>query len=762
MVSKRRRSKRLLPQTNKPLKQRRNRKRLSGEKTTFFNLLKRNKKQNVKRKSAKLVTGWKLWLFRILAITVIPALFFLLVEVGLHLAGYGYPTSMTIRCKVLDTDYYSDNIRFSWKYFHPDIARVMNPFIFPVNKTDKTYRIFVMGASAAAGTPDGAFSFGRFLRVMLHKQYPQADFEVVTAAMPAINSHVVLEVAEDCARHKPDLFIVYLGNNEVVGPYGPGTVLTPIGSNLYLIRFGIAFRSTKLGQLLTSFLKSTRAGDTPKVWHGLKMFLDKQVKEDDPRMEVVYRNFQANLHDICRISNKQKTKIIVCTVPSNLKDSPPFASGHRPNLTDAEKDQWDEHYRQGIILETNSSYSAAVERYLKAAEIDDRYADLQFRIGLCYWNMGEYDESRERYIQARELDTLRFRADNQINKVIRKVAGDKTTEGIYLVDACKVFEENSPHKIPGAELFYEHVHMNFEGNYLLAKTIFQQVNKILPEWIKRDKADDRSFPSKEECARYLAYNDWNRQTIMEAVVNKFMKQPPFTNQLYQSERVRKLEQEVDVLKAALTPDVMSEIEQKYHWAIRATPSDAWLYWKYGLMLEGLEKFNAAAEQFRMVLNYAPNHYGASAKLGLLFGAQGNLDAAIEYNLKAVSINPSFGEAYFNLGLAYHFKQMYDEAVKSYSNSIRLNPDQAQSYNNLALVLYQQGKANEALETYRNGLNFMPDNVNLHYNLGVMLKTQGQKEEAIKELRAALKIDPNSAKAHKILNSLLNSNPSQKF
>jgi tetratricopeptide (TPR) repeat protein len=764
MGSKNRRSKRYSSQTRRSFK--RSKTRTPADKTTFFGLFKKDKKQkDVKTASRTQVTGWKLWLFRILAITVIPALLFLLLEVGLRLAGYGYPTSMTIPCKVNDTDYYCSNIRFSWRFFNPDIARAMDPFVFPAKKSEQTYRIFVMGASAAAGTPDGAFSFGRLLHVFLSRRYPQTNFEVITAAMPAINSHVVLEIAKDCVRHQPDLFIVYLGNNEVVGPYGAGTVFAPLSSNLSLIRFGIAFKSTKLGQLLTSLLGWQSAGNSPKIWRGLQMFLDKQVRADDPQMEIVYRHFQENLQDICRLANQNNTKIIVCTVGSNLKDSPPFASAHRLNLTDTGKEQWDQLYQQGVAFETNGNFSSAADQYLKAAEIDGSYADLQFRLGHCYWEMGEYDKSKDRFVQAREMDTLRFRADNRINTIIRDIAGEKTAEQIYLVDANKLFKDNSPHGIPGQELFYEHVHLNFRGNYLLARTIFQQVQKILPERIKQnvlttsqiEDTQESLYPSEQEIARYLAYNDWDRYRIAEKVIDEFLKQPPFTNQLYHSERLKRMEQQLKVLKAALTPKDMNEVEQQYRWAIQQTPSDAWLYWKYGLMLESEEKFTDAAEQYKIVLKNVPNHYEAYAKLGFYYGTQGDLNAAIEYNLKAVSIYPSFAEAYFNLGLAYHLKGMYSKAVESYSNSIRLIPDQSQSYNNLALVLYKQGKVAEALQTYRDGLKFMPDDLNLHYNLAVCLKDQGQKDEAIKELREALKIDPNSAKAHKVLNSLLNQN-----
>ncbi|MFB0552834.1 MAG: tetratricopeptide repeat protein [Phycisphaerae bacterium] len=724
------------------------------EKRTISSSRSKGKPKGGEKVTPHVVTGWRLWLFRVIAVTVIPALLFLLLEITMRIVGYGLPTTTTIKCKVNDKASYRSNLKFAWWFFHPNVARTTDPFVFPADKSDDTYRVFVLGASAAAGMPDGAFCFGRILQVMLRQRYPQANFEVITAAMPAINSHVVLEIAKDCTRYQTDMFIVYLGNNEVVGPYGAGTVFTPISSNLSLIRFGIALKATKLGQLITNLLQSAGAGDAPRVWRGMKMFLEKQVRANDTNLGIVYRHFQRNLQDIRRVACKRGINVIFCTVASNLKDSPPFASLHRPNLTDTEKKSWDEFYQQGVKCETDGNYAGAVEWYLKAAEIDSSYADLQFRLGWCYWAMGKYDRSRERYIQARELDTLRFRADNRINEVIHSVASDKAAEGVYLIDAVGTFEKNSPHEIPGEELFYEHVHMNFKGNYLLAGAIFKQVQEILPQRIKRYEADERPFPTEAECARRLAYTDWDRYRIADEILEGFIKQAPFTNQLYHDLRVRKMEQKLKALKASLSPEVLNEAEGQYRWAIQQTLSDWWLHWKYGELLEYLDKYNAAAEQYRLVLNYVPHRYEAYAKLGLLFGNQGNPDAAITHNIEALRIYPFFADAYFNLGLAYHVQGRLDKAVENYSKAIRLKPDLPQAYNNLATILFQQDKLDEAVQTYRNGLILVPNDLDLHYNLGIMLEKQGHRDEALKELRTALQIDPNSVKTRQVLNFIL--------
>jgi tetratricopeptide (TPR) repeat protein len=321
------------------------------------------------------------------------------------------------------------------------------------------------------------------------------------------------------------------------------------------------------------------------------------------------------------------------------------------------------------------------------------------------------------------------------------------------VDAVKVFEQNSPRRTPGEGLFYEHVHMNFKGNYLLAGAIFRQVEKILPERIKSYRADESSFPTEAECARDLAYTDWDQCSIAEKVLNDYIKQAPFTNQLYHNQRIKRMEQELSAFKAVISPEIISEVEAKYRRAIEQTPSDWWLHWKYGQLLEDLGKDNAATAQYRLVLDSVPNHYEAFAVLGLLCGKAGDLDAAIKYNLESVRIYPTFAESHFNLGFAYHLKKDYDKAVKHYSTVVRLVPDRAEAHNNLGLVLFQQGKVEDAIEAYQNGLKVVLDNLDLHYNLGIVLQEQGQRDEAINELQAALQIDPNSAKVHKILSAI---------
>src|SRR5437899_6908275 len=123
---------------------------------------------------------------------------------------------------------------------------------------------------------------------MLEQRYAGIHFEMVNAAMTAINSHVIVPIAADCARRQPDLFIVYAGNNEVIGPFGAGTVFTRGSPDLAIIRTGIWFRSSLTSQLLENASARLRHPEkTPRDWGGMSMFVDHQVASDDPRMEKV-------------------------------------------------------------------------------------------------------------------------------------------------------------------------------------------------------------------------------------------------------------------------------------------------------------------------------------------------------------------------------------------------------------------------------------------------------------------------------------------
>ena len=202
------------------------------------------------------------------------------------------------------------------------------------------------------------------LDVMLRDKYPDERFEVLDTAMTGINSHVVREIAKDCARHDGDVFILYLGNNEVTGPFGPGTGFLGYLPSLSAIRSSLWVKSTKTGQLLEKLIRGVGGEKgAAQEWQGLHHHLENRVPAYDPRLRKTYSNFRQNLSDILRVAQRSGARAIICTVPVNLKDCPPFASIHRPDLTEAEQVGWQKIHDAATTLESAGKHPEAVEHH---------------------------------------------------------------------------------------------------------------------------------------------------------------------------------------------------------------------------------------------------------------------------------------------------------------------------------------------------------------------------------------------------------------
>jgi tetratricopeptide (TPR) repeat protein len=413
------------------------------------------------------------WVYKILALTLVPAFLLLSLEGGLRLFGYGYPTHFFVPAP--NGKGYVVNRKFGWRFFPPNVTRKPPPFHLTKKKPHGSYRIFVLGGSAALGDPAPEAGFARMLEVLLEEQYADINFQVIPAAMIAINSHVVLDIAKDCADFDGDLFVVYMGNNEVVGPFGPSSVLLTEQPNRRIVRASSWLKSTRMGQLMADALSAVRLGDSDpgKVWRGMEMYLEHLIAAEDPRLEWVYDNFRDNLSAITERTLAAGAKTLVCTIPVNVRDNPPFASVHRPNLPDVEEAQWEGLYQEGLSLYETERYEDSAVKYREALAIDDRHAELHFRLAKCLSALGDTETAANHFLAALQLDALRFRADRRVNKVIREVSTGRESEGLHLLDLEKAFQRLPGVKggLPGDEVFHEHVHLNFAGNYAVASAL---------------------------------------------------------------------------------------------------------------------------------------------------------------------------------------------------------------------------------------------------------------------------------------------------
>jgi tetratricopeptide (TPR) repeat protein len=571
------------------------------------------------------LTGWRRWVARLLLAVLAPALTLGLVELGLRLLGYGRPTAFFVKSD--DGRSWVPNDRFALRFFPRALAPEPYPCALPVEKTPGTVRVFIFGESAAVGVPDPAVSFGRILEVMLRRQYPGVRFEVVNAAVKGINSHVVLPIARDCAGLQPDLFVVYMGNNEVVGLYGPGTVPGESGvPGLARIRAGHRLKAMRVGQLLAA-LGHSRAAEEQMLAQS-KNFLEHRVARDDPRRQAVYDHFRANLRDVCWAGRAAGARVLACTVGVNLRDCPPLASLHRPDLSPADTGRWTAHFTRAVATDERGDARAAAEQYEAALAVDDCYAEVHFRLARALETLGQFDRAAEHYSLARDLDALQFRADSRLNAIVREVADEIAGDGVYLVDAEAAFARNARagHGVPGDESFYEHVHLRFDGNYVLARAVLDVAAHALAD-AGIAPLSAGAPPARDECARLLAFTPWNEYQMMLPIA-RILDEPPLSYQYDHARRVAAARHSLAALATLATGDSVAQVRTAYLAAIAEAQDDWQLRLNFGRMLLDTGDATAAVEQLRTAQRLLPTARPVSLMLGQALLRAGKKEEAI--------------------------------------------------------------------------------------------------------------------------------------
>jgi len=674
---------------------------------------------------------------RILTATLIPLLLIGILEAGLRLAGHGHPTSLFI--PVTADGAHTGNPRFGWRFFPRSLSRAPVMTYLPARKTPDTCRIFILGGSAAQGIPDRAYGFSRILGVMLRERYPGVRFEIVNTAMTAINSHAVLPIGRECLQYEPDLFIIFMGNNEVVGPFGGSSRLKGGPSGLRAIRLGLWAKTTRIGQLLGALVQRTGRRGHAADWRGMEMFRQDEVAAGAPSLDRVYDNFRANLDDLLDALAGSPT--LACTVPVNLKDSPPFASTHREDLDDRGLQTWENHVARALEHAEAGAWQQAVEAFQLAADIDDRHAELHFHLGRCLFALGTLDRAREHFVLARDLDLLRFRADTGINAIIREAATAPRRDTVKLADLARAFADpDTEHRgLPGAAYFYEHAHLTFEGNYAAAAAMLKQVEALLPDDVRVHQAGT-AVPDVAACARRLALTPPDRQ-VMASRIWQMTARPPFTSQYGYHVRREQFYREMRAQRADAADIAPDKLVRLYRDALEDVPDDLVLRSNFAHVLHNGGDLAGAEEQWRFVLERLPSYADAHVDIAAVLLAARKPDAAQGHLQRAMALAHAPAEYHNRIGeLLARFGHL-DQAIGHFSTGLQLEPNHAQLHVNLGAMYFRQQQLDAAIDEFRKAVELYPDDPVALNNLGVALVTHGDLDEARDCLAEAVRLDP---------------------
>ncbi|NCC50195.1 MAG: tetratricopeptide repeat protein [Spartobacteria bacterium] len=531
----------------------------------------------------------KKFLLRLLMAITGPILFLLLLEGGLRLAGYGHPTSFLLSRVMEGKNVYIDNQFFGYRFFPKDLSRTPAPIRAAAEAGSNCTRIVLLGESAAMGEPTPEIGLAPVLTTLLTSACPSAEFEVINAAMTAVNSHVLREIATSVTVLKPDICVLYMGNNEVVGPYGPGTVFDAFSAWPSFNRLRVMLGRFRFSQLIRQLVRHIRSGSADWAqWQGMEMFMTNTVAASDPRMSAVYTQFADNLKAIAHTLSASGARVVLCTVAANLYDQEPFA----PPVTDA------------------SGFAAAREA---ARRGEGPYA---------------------LFSSIRDEDQLRFRADSTMNAILRDCARD-SPHALTLFDAEAVASANAAHGIPGDDLFWDHVHLHPFGTYVLASNLVARLADA-----GMTPCDSLSaIPSYTQCMRQLSWSAWSEAEGAQTIARR-LQQPPFPDTPRNRTRVARLLDGQAALRAEGRRQLISHLQthpkqpghiESQHAAMENT--------EMGRIYVDIDAYDDAVQSLTPAVGYWPHRYDLRGYLSLALAFQTNTTEAIRV-LRAI---PAFDE-----------------------------------------------------------------------------------------------------------------------
>jgi tetratricopeptide (TPR) repeat protein len=638
-------------------------------------------------------------LFTFIAIFVIPLLFFVLLELGLTALGVGTSFDYFNRIDINGQPHYQENPDFADQFYPPSLNIGPLENTFAEERSPDLLRVYVFGESAALGFPHKNHGLDRLLAAQLRAALPSRRIEVINTAMTAVNSHVIYAVAKSIPDNSADFAVILMGNNEVVGPYGPGTLNQSFLGNITLIRGIQALKRTRTWQALNSLILKVRPDDAQQdlKWEGMQMFTRHGVPQDDPRMESVYANYEDNLVGIIETLRGKGMHVVLSSVPVNVRHSAPFLSVRRRDMSQDQLDQWRESTRKGAQSADQGDWDAAITHFQAALAIDPGYADTHFRLATAFENSGQLQQASTHYQRALDLDALRFRADTKISQIIQRVATSIGNDGFSFVDSAAAFEQASQPFQPGWNLLLEHVHYDFAGTQIIATETSRSIISNL------SGADAFQPLPREEVARRVGFPSFD--TIEEIRnLQGMIQQPPFPGQ----SNYTKLQQFLNEKLQSVTEEAGSSMAA-LQW--RREVADAGLadwkvHFELAVLSQRLRDTPAMYHHLNKVLELYPYNRETYMKIAEALSKEGKWQEVVPYLEQSLYYTrgdeTKIAETIGWLGTAYLRTGEYEKATDMLLELTEKYPDQValtlRAYGNLIKSSRERGEAKD-LERY---------------------------------------------------------------
>ena len=395
-----------------------------------------------------------------------PILFLIILELTLRFFEYDGNLDLLITAPGKVSNYMMCNRNVGRRFFYTlqGVLPGVPKDLILKKKPKNGYRIFVLGGSTAAGFPYGNnVMFSRILNHRIADAFPDRRIEVMNTAMVAVNSYALLDYMDEILAQEPDAILIYAGHNEFYGAMGVAS-MESLGKYRWMVNTFL-----KLARFRTFLLVRDLVGQIHR-WIGNTVNDNKATLHTETLMERIVANqtisygsriyelgklqFEENLRAIYEKAKDHGVPVLVSELVSNIRDQVPFVS------------------------QATDSLPSALEVYHHAQSLEARR---------------KFVDAEHEYERAKDLDELRFRAPEEFNKIIHRVAAEFSSP---VVPMKSYFEKASPNGLVGDSLMTDHLHPNISGYFLMADAFFNTMhdnNFISDKWDLTDVKPDSVY-----------------------------------------------------------------------------------------------------------------------------------------------------------------------------------------------------------------------------------------------------------------------------
>ena len=659
-------------------------------------------------------TRKKLIAFR-LVVFLLPIFFFGVLELTLRYAEYGGDLGLFHDTIVNGKTYYVVNPDVTKRYFRTiQVRAIASNQLFEKVKRPNTYRIFCLGESSTLGYPymyNG--SFPSMLKERLESAWPDKNIEVVNLGITAVSSYTVADFTNEVMSYQPDALLVYCGHNEFYGALGVGST-EGLGKSRRIIKAYLALEQWRTFRLIRDGINSVKEmlssnksqGREATVMEGMVKNREIEYGSDDYTTAV--KNFRANLEEIAETASTNKVRLVLGTLVSNLGGMEPFISMHSTPLDQPGREEWENLYRSALEHFRSRQWSESESAIRQALQRDSLPANGHFLLGRVYEQAGRFVDAENEYSVARDFDGLRFRAPSDFNGVVREVAA---RHGIPLADGEKLIAGKSKNGIIGNEFLLEHVHLNVDGYFWLAKAFYEAMSDggcIAPkaQWYQKPNKSDAEYRSEVSVTPldsvmasirlYVLMNSWPFRDSGISVQQFDAKTD--MERLAKSCLLREVTWEQAHVKAAEQYEAQGNLRaaaEEYRDLAKATPTNASPLLRLGQIYLNIGDDRRAEVAFAKALQDGENYF-AYQGIGFARLRRNDFEGASEHFRKSLQLARGIApdaivELQQMLAVALAGSGKFDEAEKIAQSIVSLHPEMAQARQLLGRIQLEKNK-----------------------------------------------------------------------